>query len=455
MENNQPTIPKVDLGFYEKVIIFHCLVDEVYLGSIIDHLEPKYFENLDIKAIVSLTVEFFNTRGTIPTLTELKAYLTTPSLQDSFKRVVAIISDFDKKFNKDELYENTERFLKEKAAYNTMLEVADECSTGNIDTSDILDRFETSCNVNLNLDKGLDYFNDIDRHISDLLQQDSTIPSGFKWLDGHLGGGFLEHGRAIYVFAGETNIGKSIFLGNIAANIAEQNKTVLLITLEMSELVYAKRLSTQITQIPINELSLQTDYLRTSLNEYNDNHKGARILLKEFPPSTVTCSNIQAFVKKLTQTGVHIDAIVLDYVNLLTTKTGVNSYERIKYVTEKLRALSYIFECPIITATQLNRTGYNEINPGLETVGESYGLAATADCMFSIWQEEEDAELGIIKLGLMKNRFGQNFGSCTLAIDYSTLTLSEDPELDRALPDRDIAPDSDMMSSALDFLNED
>jgi replicative DNA helicase len=453
MENNTDTLPKLDLEFYEKVVIFHCLVDEVYLGSIIDHLDPKYFDNGDIKAIISLTVEFFNTRGTVPTLTELKAYLTTPVLLANFKKVVAIISDFDKKFNKDELYENTERFLKEKAVYNTMLQVADDCSTGNIDTSDILDRFETSCNVNLNLDRGLDYFNDVDRHISDLLQQDSTITTGFKWLDNHLGGGFLEHGRAIYVFAGETNIGKSIFLGNIAANIAEQNKTVLLITLEMSELVYAKRLSTQITQIPINELALQTDYLRSSLNTYNNEHKGARILLKEFPPSTVTCSNIQSFVKKLTQTGVHIDAIVLDYVNLLTTKTGVNSYERIKYVTEKLRALSYIFECPIITATQLNRTGYNEINPGLETVGESYGLAATADCMFSIWQEEEDAELGIIKLGLMKNRFGQNFGSCTLGIDYSTLTLREDAELAQALPDP-AAPEDDLLSSSLDFLND-
>ena len=124
-------------------------------------------------------------------------------------------------------------------------------------------------------------------------------------------------------------------------------------------------------------------------------------------------------------------------------------------MTEKLRALSYIFECPIITATQLNRTGYNEINPGLETVGERYGLAATADCMFSIWQEEEDAELGIIKLGLMKNRFGQNFGSCTLAIDYSTLTLSEDADLSRALPEPDSTPDNDLMSSTLDFLNED
>ena len=73
--------------------------------------------------------------------------------------------------------------------------------------------------------------------------------------------------------------------------------------------------------------------------------------------------------------------------------------------------------------------------------------------MFSIWQEEEDAELGIIKLGLMKNRFGQNFGSCSLQIDYSTLTLREDPDVDRALPVEQNV-ETDLLASTLDFLND-
>ena len=94
--------------------------------------------------------------------------------------------------------------------------------------------------------------------------------------------------------------------------------------------------------------------------------------------------------------------IVIDYVNLLRSTFNGNSYERIKDNTEQLRALSYVFNCPIITATQLNRSGYDEVNPGLDTISESIGLAATADAIFSLWQEEEDAELGIIKLGVMK-----------------------------------------------------
>ena len=43
----------------------------------------------------------------------------------------------------------------------------------------------------------------------------------------------------------------------------------------------------------------------------------------------------------------------------------------------------------------------------------------------SIWQDEGDVDLGVIRLGMVKNRYGQNFGTCTMAIDYSTLTLSQ------------------------------
>ena len=108
------------------------------------------------------------------------------------------------------------------------------------------------------------------------------------------------------------------------------------------------------------------------------------------------------------------------------TPEGTNSYEKIKKITEQLRALSYVFTCPIISATQLNRGGFGMSDPGMNTISESVGLAMTADVIMSIWQEATDRELGVIKMGMMKNRFGPNFGSCILRIDYSTLTLTED-----------------------------
>ena len=423
------------------------LLDESYLANIIDHLDEKYFNNKDISAIVRIVIDFYNKRSTPPTLTEIKGYLIDEALKKNYRNVIKLFENFDKKFNKDELYENTERFLKERAVYSTLLEVAEQTSNADIDTGSILNKFEKACGITLSTDLGLDYFDDIDKHINDLKTIDSTISSGWEWLDKKLDGGFLEEGRAIYVFAGETNIGKSIFLGNIAKNIAETGKSVLLVSLEMSELVYAKRITTNLTQIPIRDLNHRTDDIEDSVSQYKNKNKKSRIIVKEFPPSTITCKHLKGYIKKLVDRGVEIDAIVLDYVNLLRSDTGTNSYERIKYATEELRALSYVFSCPVITATQLNRQGYNEINSGLDTVGESYGLAATADAIFSIWREEEDIDLGVLKLGVMKNRFGENHGSVIMEINYDTLTLKEGSEQLQNIDMTDTLSSLDMLGS--------
>ena len=420
---------KLDLDYFETVIAYKSLVDDTYLASIVDYVKPLYFKNKDIKAIFAIIRDFYEKRSTKPTITEIKSYLTTDELKMSLKNVVNLFTNIDKNLNADELAANTEIFLKEKAVYYTMMEVVDDINKNEVDTSKILDKFEKACSITLATETGLDLFTDVDRVIDDLNSDDRYIPSKWKWLDDKIGGGFLESGRALYLFAGETNIGKSIFLGNIAINIAKQGKTVLLVSLEMPELVYAKRLCSSVSKIPLGQLKVESENLKNQITEYCIENPDSKIIIKEFPPATITCNHLKAFIRKLTQKGIKIDAIVLDYVNLLNSTMGDSSYERIKICTEQLRALTYEFNCPIISATQLNRDGYEISEPGLKTISESIGLAMTGDVILSVWQEDTDKELGVIKMGFMKNRFGPNFGFCPMRIDYTTLTITEDEHM--------------------------
>lgn len=415
---------KLDLDFFEKIICYKALFDSTYLATIIDYLKPSYFKNKDIGNIFSVISAFYEKRNKLPTITEIKAYLVADDTRESFKALLLDLKDIDKNIDNDELYENTERFLKEKAVYQTMLEVAGDISKGSIDTSSILEKIEKNCNISLTSDVGFDLYRDIDILVDDLTNTQKTIPSTWPWLDDALDGGFLENGRSLYVFAGETNIGKSIFLGNIATNIAKQNKNVLLVSLEMSELLYARRLCANVTKIPLRDLAVNYKILKSTLEELKNENMG-KILIKEFPPSTITPSHLKGFIKKIVDKGVRIDAIVLDYLNLLHSTIGSNSYERIKTVTEQVRAMSYVFNCPIISATQLNRSGFSTENPELATISESVGLAATADVIVSIYQNEEDRELGVIRLGMMKNRYGPRGHTQAMRIDYSTLSITQ------------------------------
>jgi replicative DNA helicase len=419
----------IDNDFFEKVILYKSLTDEKYLGSIIDYIKPHFFKDKRIKEIFTIISDFYIKHNSVPTSTEVKTYLTNEKSKESFKEIINEIKDIDKNLNDDELYSNTEKFLKEKAVFTTMMDVAEKVSKNEIDTSDILKKFESACSINLSVDLGLEILSNSSILIDELNKAESFISTGYPWLDQRIGGGLQENGRSLYVFAGETNIGKSIFLANLAVNIAKQNKAVLVISLEMPELIYAKRLSSNITKIPVFRLKGEQEQLKSGIEEFVKKTPNAKIFIKEFPPSTVSPLQISAFIKKFIAKGIKIDAIVLDYLNLVHSPQGNNSYERVKYVTEKIRALSYIFNCPIISATQLNRSGYNESDPSISTISESIGLAATADVLLSIFQTDEERELGIIHLGMMKNRFGPNFGNILLRIDYPTLTIIQDDSI--------------------------
>tara|TARA_R110000787_G_scaffold286426_1_gene404825 strand:+ start:1235 stop:2542 length:1308 start_codon:yes stop_codon:yes gene_type:complete len=418
-------VSKLDLDYFENVLIFKSLTDGTYLASIADFVQPDYFKNKAIASIFTIVKDFSEKRNKLPTVTEIKSYLVTDEQKSSFKELVKSFNDIDKHLDKEELYENTEQFLKEKAVYHTMLSVAEDVSSGKVDTSDVLDKFEKSCNINLVTDLGLDLYTNINTLIDDINSVERHIPSKWEWLDNCLGGGFLEAGKSLYVFAGETNIGKSIFLGNIAHNIAQEGKNVLLVTLEMSELLYARRICSNVTKIPMKELVGNTPAIKEAIKDEN-----GKIFIKEFPPATITVNQLKGFIKKFQEQGIKLDAIVLDYLNLMHSTIGTNSYERIKHVTEQVRAMSYLFECPIISATQLNRSGFDQDNPDLATISESIGLAATADVIVSIYQNEEDRELGIIRLGMMKNRYGPRGCTQAMRINYSTLSIEEADDIE-------------------------
>ena len=416
---------KLDLDYFENVFIYKSLTDGTYLASVADFVQPDYFKNKAIASIFAIVKDFSEKRNKLPTVTEIKSYLVSDEQKSSFKELVTSFNDIDKNLDKEELYENTEQFLKEKAVYHTMLNVAEDVSSGEVDTSVVLDKFEKSCNINLVTDLGLDLYTNINDLIDDINSVERHIPSKWDWLDNNLGGGFLEAGKSLYVFAGETNIGKSIFLGNVAHNIAKEGKNVLLVTLEMSELLYARRICSNVTKVPMKEMIGNTPAIKEAIKD----EKG-KIFIKEFPPATITANQLKGFIKKFQEQGIKLDAIVLDYLNLMHSTIGNNSYERIKHVTEQVRAMSYLFECPIISATQLNRAGFDQDNPDLATISESIGLAATADVIVSIYQNEEDRELGIIRLGMMKNRYGPRGTTQAMRINYSTLSIEEADDIE-------------------------
>lgn len=451
-----------DKRLFEKVLLYNSLTNQEYLDLIISYTKPSFFENEKNRTVFSFLSEFYNVFGKVPNITELKLHLPEAEKRQILKDVILSFDNIDKTYDPDVLLKITERFLKEKTVLQTVQKTSIEIQTGNIDTNEILKNFEKACGINLFEDLGFDYLEKIDEVCKQLQTIDETISSGWKWLDEKIGGGFLKNGKAVYLFFGPTNVGKSIFLGNIATNILSQDKTVLLITLEMAQEIYSKRISSQLSQIEMDDLAQSVDCLKTHIENYKREHSDAKLIIKEFPPKSVTPFHIKSYIRRLIQKGIKPDVIVLDYLSLISPPiNGKNSYESQKEIAEQIRAISYEFGCSIITAVQMNRGGYKEKEPDLDTTGESMGISHTVDAQISIWTEEEDFELGVIHYGLVKNRFGPRKCSSVLSINYPTLTLSDPDDIitEMSPPVKKIPGDieeekDNHLQSTLDMINQ-
>jgi replicative DNA helicase len=414
---------KLDLDYFETILLYNAFTNPEYLSSIISYIDPSFFNDKNIGRVIQKLTQFFNERGSVPSLAEIKTRLTSEEDKKALTEIKTKLSGIDNNFNKDELISNTERFLKERYVYKTILNVAEKFSDQSFSIEETLVDFEKAYNITLQENLGHWYFEDIDKHVKELVAIYNPIPTGWKFFDDKTEGGLFP--KTLTVFAGQVNVGKSIVLGNIATNMLLANKNVLLITLEMSEFMYAKRISTQLTQIPHGDLKTFTEELKEQVKHIRKNIN-SNLVVKEYPPKTVTVRQIDSYITKLQHKGFKPDIVVVDYINLIQPVTkNLNSYESVKEIAEQLRALAFKYKIPFVSATQLNRSAFNTASPGMEGISESIGLAATCDVICSLWQEEEDRELGIINMGMQKNRFGPNFGNGAFKCNYNTLTLKE------------------------------
>lgn len=416
---------RVNTDFFENIVACQCLTNSYYASLVYDHLNPENFKNAGNKLVITIIKDFFGKRRTLPTLTEIKTYLSKEEDLKLFKETVTTYKQYDTNVNIDELIANTEIFFKERAVYNTVLKIVDDVTNERSDYGKFLTWFERACNITLVNDIGLDFYGDYEKVIRELSVQNEVIPTGWNFIDSKIGGGLMKNGRALYLFLGPTNVGKSIFLGNVASNMAQRGLTTVLISLEMPEMMYAKRISSHLSKIPINNIQEQTSSLEAFFKDNVDTHK-RKLIIKEFPPKSVTVGGIKAYIESLVKAGIKPEVLVIDYLGLIKSNDGDNSYSQGKAAAEELRALSYYFNMPVVSAIQTNREGME--NPSLDTVSESLGVAFTADVVWSIHQEEGDQELGIIKVGGIKNRLGPKHGATAMRIDYTTLSLSEEKD---------------------------
>lgn len=314
----------------------------------------------------------------------------------------------------------------------------------NITPENVLDVIRTARNIVtqrtgivIDEDRGAD-FDDPEAHKQ--TDPENLVNTGFKhlneWVSGRASGG-LEPGT-LTILAGESNIGKSIWLGNIAYNMYLNGYNVLLISLEMSTAKIYKRIGANAFNLDVNtygDVSNDTDRVAEYIRDFKEKNLSAGIPLGKFRSKKfthATALDIEAFAKSLEdELNLKWHAVVIDYMTELENAHGItidNMYMYHKSNTNDLYMMSGDNNWAVLTAHQLAARDYGATADDitLQSLGESRGIIHRTDNIIGIVQPPELKADFQYELKNLKTRDGKykNY-KIVYDIDYDHMRLKE------------------------------
>ena len=174
---------KEDFDFVEKLIMKNCLSNEQFLSIVIPYLNNDLFADKHNKKIIELLQKYFAKYGRKPTSTELSVFLNSDKLKEAYVSVKGNIDTITENIDYNTLLDHTERFLKLQGFQNTLLSIAEnwESVTDKEDLISFYNNVEKIIGYSLRSSEGHNYFEDLGKHIDDLLTETNHISSGLEW----------------------------------------------------------------------------------------------------------------------------------------------------------------------------------------------------------------------------------------------------------------------------------
>ena len=411
----------------EKMLFKKASLDKKWMNILVGTFDKRFFKTPNLAMLADLQVRFYEKYGQVPSTKTLAAMAKSYAIKypaeniemSEVNELLGEINTFDLNLPEDVLNSNLKEFIRRNAFYNALYDNAgllnsDESGYEKV-VAKCLENFDRVQKITFNdTDLGLNYFNEdaMKQHWQYIRNPEAKLSTLWASLDTYTHGGFLKDGRSLYLVMAQAGLGKSLFLSNLAVNFLKQGLSVVVISLEMSEDVYAQRFDAHISKEDINHLNDCEDRAIENIKKFYKEHPSSNLYIKEYPPKSVTSNDIRAYLESLRANGHKFDAIIIDYLNLVKSSSRQNDNMFLDGldVSEKLRAISYEFKAPVISAIQTNTEGMNNENVGMENISQSRGIAFTADFLMALFQMQEDRENGFIRARILKNRLGGQVG---------------------------------------------
>ena len=420
----------------ERTTLTQLLNNEDYARKVLPFIKENYFDVREERIIFEEISKFTDKYKKIPTQVSLEIEVgERKDLTDvEHNKIVQIIKSLNpSEVDFDWLVDTTEKFCKDKAIYNAIIE-----GISIIDGKDkkrspdaIPDILTDALGVSFDDSVGHDYLLDSDDRYTYYHKVEERIPFDLEYFNRITKGGLPP--KTLNIALAGTGVGKSLFMCHMAANCLSQGKNVLYVTLEMAEERIAERIDANLMNISMEDLhSLPKKMFENKIAQIQKN-TGGKLIVKEYPTASAHSGHFRGLLKELAiKKSFKPDIIFVDYLNICSSSrfrgnANVGSYFYIKAIAEELRGLAVETNVPIMSATQTTRSGFTSTDIGLEDTSESFGLPATADFMFAITSSEELDKVNQVAIKQLKNRYGDPNTNrrFVVGIDRSKMKLSD------------------------------
>jgi replicative DNA helicase len=394
---------------YQLRLVAQLLTDRKFANSILDIVDPNYFEDPYIRVIAATIKDAKATDDIVPDIGSLEFRLLE-DVTDIHQRKY-VISQL-RKVQEANLNDTIKvqdiamKFCKQQELKKSVNEISKIINKGNIEDYEQCEAIlRKALEHGDNKDDGMDVFD----NIKDVLVDDFRKPirTGIKGLDDIMDGG-LSKGELGVILA-PFGVGKTTMMTKIANTAMTDGKNVLQIFFEDNPKVIQRKHLSCWSGYDLNSLSLHHEELMGMVEEMNSDTKSGVLKLKKFSSDGTTIPTIRQYIRKLIAQGFRPDIVLLDYIDCVEPSRrfdDVNAGEG--SVMRQFETLLSELDMAGWTAVQGNRSSIKAEVVQSDQMGGSIKKGQIGHFIVSIAKSLDQKEAGTATMAILKSRFGRD-----------------------------------------------
>ena len=413
---------------FEEELLYALITNGEFFAASIPYLEKDYFSEKGNVIIFEKMKDYYIEEGKKPNSRDILLLINDEKKSEKDIAIESLKKIAQSKIHADSdlLKKKTEEFIIESIRKEA-LRIGSEGIGGN-DESMILKSYELmelAGKITLDEDFGFD-INNIDIAVEYYQDDIQGFKLGIHSFDKRIGKGFRE--KTLHAIAAPAGIGKSATMSAFVSELLKQGRDVIVFTLEMDEKEWAKRIYCNILNIDIRNFeTIDPLVIKERWDSVKDDL--GKLTIKEYPSYGVSALNIDSFLEKYEQkTGISNPIVFIDYLGLMNSSrinSNAGSYEYLKSIAAEVRGVAQKRNITIFTAVQTNRSSYNNLEAGMETVSDSIGVGMFVDSLIMLRQTKEMKEMGEINVSFEKNRMSGITDSFNIGFDYAYMRFED------------------------------